>query len=567
MSKVSTQNPEILNKKLHATVWSELSTRKFKIGDVITLRGHTVNGVGGGRLIAVSSSGLVADSGFISVTGSPGVYLKRVNPKKTPYEFGYQDGGVNASTAINACIVAHGDCYLDGGKTYDIQFQIDNPKKLWGVGGVATLNCTSPTANTRFGSLNAAVYALGGVGSPLSGVDIQNIKIDCNKLIGVTGSVGIKGFIFQRLENFYQRNCRVIDCASYGFWDYDTSGTGTTYCSGTRDDCWAVDCAVGFEQVNVRGVTLNNCRGYVSSAVLGYTPECIFHAYGGADMQIVYNNCIGIADGVCPTIFLGLLEVRNMTLNDCQFLNNYNNGASIQAAVFFDASGASNFDNITFNNCTLKSQFTAAVTLCVGSTATTDNNFRFNGCEIEGYQLGVQFNGSLGRYYFTDCDVRGRATLAVTPFAYYNNGSPTEVKVVGGFAKASTTGSGTPTITNMSFGIFTSTTFDPVGTKPPKVRQRVTGIAVFGGDGSTYANLNVVMPSAVLNWTSAAVNTAKVTGSLQIDYSLSGAVTFPDAVAMAYPTVIALPENNIVRFVGNAALNGKTARYEVTEWE
>jgi hypothetical protein len=548
--------------------FSSLATTAAPLaGMIVYTRQHTSGGIGGGYFQDFAGT-ITNDTGSkINNTITAGRHWKRVNPQKTPYEFGYLDGGVDAAVAINACITAYGDCFLDGGKTYNIQYQIDNPKRFWALGGVATLNCTSPTANTRFGSLNAAIYALGGVGNPLSGVDVQNITIDCNKLIGVTGSTGIKGFLFQRLDNFYQRNCKVFDCASYGFWDYDVSTTGTTYCSGTRDDCTAIDCQVAFEQVNVRGVTLNNCYGYISNATLGYVPECIYHAYGGADMQIVYNNCVGVADGVCPSIFLGLLEVKNLTMNDCIFQNNYNNGASIQAAIFFDASGTSNFDNITFKNCTFKSLFTTAVTLSDGSASTTDNTFRFINCEIEGYQIGVQLNVARGRYYFTDCDVRGRASLAVTPYAIYNNGTPTEVKVIGGFFKASTTGSGTPTISNMSSGIFTSTTLDPAGSAPPKIRQKVAGIATWGGDGSTYANLNVVLPGACLNWTSVDVHTCKVTGIVQVDYGLSLAASFPAAVAMAYPVVGAMVANNIYRFVGHFSMKDKIAHYEVTEYE
>jgi hypothetical protein len=491
-----------------------------------------------------------------------------LNPAKTPYEFGYLDGGADVSVAMNSCLTTHGACYLDEGKTYNLQYSVTVPGKIDCIGGVATINLTSPTANTRFGSLNSAFYFVGGIGAPTEGVNVQNIVLQCNKLIGVTGSVGVKGFMFQRLKNFYQRGCSVINCASYAYWDYDVATSGTTFCSGTRDDCWAVDCQVSFEQVNVRNVTLNNCRGYISNASLGYVPECIFHSYGGADMQVVYNNCIGIADGVCPSVFLGLLEAKNITFNDCQLINNYNNGASIQAAVIFDASGTSNFDGIVFSNCILKSLFSPAVTLSIGSGGTLDNSFHFDNCKIDGYQIGVQLNVSAGKFYFSNTETRARASGAVTPYGIYNNGTPTVFLYTGGMVKASTSGSGTPTISNLPTSYFVNTFFDPAGTQPPRVRQRVVGSAVIGGDGSTYSLLNVVFPAAALNWTSeSSASTPKVTASIHVDYGISVAGTYPGAVAMAYPFVISMPANNTVRFVGNTAMNGKTARYEVTEWE
>lgn len=557
-----------------ATV-ADISTTPMQAGQIFELvEYHAGTGYGGGKLLAKLGSPTI-DNGSKFASGTAGVYVERVNPQKTPYEFGYQDGGEDASPAINACTLAYGACYLDRGKTYDIATVV-RARKLHSIGGKATLNCVSPTSNNRFGSTGAAVHCSPNLGytdttdtGTLSGVDIQNIVIQCNGLISATGSVGLKGFHKYRCNDFYMRACDVYNCASYAFWAHDDATTGTNFCSGTYDDCYAFDSQVSFEQVNVRGVTLNNCHGYISSAALSYPTavEAIFHPYGGSDMRVTYNNCTGIADGPCPAVMLALLAAKNISVNDCQFINNYDNGINIQAAVILDGSGSSSFDSVNFDNCTLKSLYSSAVRLTPGASGGAEAAFKFNRCEIDGYQLGVYASGTGGRYSFVDCNTFARASLAVTPICYQVESGYTSFQVIGGTATASTTGSGTPTVSSLPRSIFNGTILNPNTGALPVARQRVVGTAVFGGDGSTYAVLNVILPSAVLGWTSWSVNTAKISANIQIDYGISGAADFPSAVAIAYPTVIAMPANDVVRFVGDNTLEGLTARYEITEWE
>lgn len=520
-------------------------------------------GVGGGFFIQKLGAP-VADLGKIIASVSPGYYWERQHPRKTPYEFGFIDGGADVSVAVNACTVAYGACYLDPGKTYNLQYQI-KPLLFHCIGGGAVLNCTSPTGNNRFGSLNAAVYPLGGVGSPLEGVDIRNIHINCNKLIGVTGSTGIKGYLFQRLKNFKQAGCIVTNCASYGFWDYDTATTGTTYCSGIRDNCGAIDCAVSFEQVNVRGVTLNNCVAYTSAGLTGMTVEAQFHFYGGADMQLTYNNCRGIADGPCPVICLVLLEAKNVNINDCTFINNYNLGSgNITAAVYAEGTGG-NYDNINFKNCILTSTYSAAVYVQPGLAGAATHKWTFTGCRITGIQIGVQFNGTGGRYIFDNCETSASAPNPIQPFAYYNNASNPVVQIRNGWATASGPAVGAAA-SNLDASSFLGTIQSPAGTVLPSVRQRLVGIGTVISDGA-YAYSNIPFPSAVLGWTSLSANTTKLGVEIVIDYGLSGAPDLPTAAGAAYPVSVAMVDNQTVRIIfSNTAAATKKFRYVLTEY-
>lgn len=521
-------------------------------------------GIGGGKFIELVG-GATPDGGSIIASATAGRYWLRQKPEKTPYEFGYLDGDDDVSVAVNACTIAYGECYLDAGKTYNSQYAI-NAKKLWCSGGVATINATSPTANDRFGSNNAVVVASGALGNPLEGVDVRNIIINCNQLRYANNSTYIKGTIFYRLKNFYQSGCTVIGCGSYAYWDWDDIG-GTTYCSGTRDDCWAIDAGVSFEQVNVRGVTLNNCHAYRSTATLAYqgNVECQFHAYGGADMQVVYNNCTGVADGYVPAIFLALLECKNITANDCQFINNAVLSGQVSAAVYFSNDNG-NYDNFTFTNCVLKSVNSVAVFLDRGALGSTSARFKFTGCRINGETVGVQFNNTGSVYSFTDCETTGATVSASTPFAYYNNGASNIIQITRGSATA--TGSTAVSATNLDSSVFVSTVLTPAGQQLPVIRQRVVSQVVLSVGDTTYARGSLNFPNAVLGWTSPGGDTSKVVVNAYINGPKSGVGTFPDqtSVSRGYSAYMASNQTVYIFFEDPANTLGKTAMVEITEY-
>lgn len=550
--KASVASSSVLEKKLFADTYADIATKKVKLGQIINVKGHTVNGVGGGNFVVVNSAGFTVDTGSVSGTGTAGCVAIRQNPKRTPYEFGFVDGGNDASVAINACTTAYGACYLDAGKTYNIRYSV-NPLKFVCSGGVAKLNCVSPTGNTRFGSLYAAVYASGSAGAPLEGVDVRNIWIECNELIGVTGSTGLKGFMFQRLKNFYQSGCTVNKSASYAYWDTDVSGTGTTYCYGVRENCWATDSAVSFEQVNVRGITLNNCNAYTSTATLSFVPECQFHAYGGDDMRVTYNNCTGIADGVCPAIVSLALTCKNLSASDCRFINNHNGAGDIRAALYMEGA-AGNFHNIKFKNCELRSLYYGAAVMTVGASGAAGGVMKMDGCTIVGKDFGITIGGTGGIYEFSNCESSASSAGGVTPWAYYNNGSPTRFKVIGGSAVVS--GGVLPSFpSNFGSDKFVGVYCSPSASALPSVRQELygTGVLLNGGDN---ANFTIAFPSSMANY-------AKVVLQANIDATgHSSSVAAGEAVAFSMANV----DGTNVRIFTAQAQQGKTVKYCLKEY-
>ena len=558
--KAVNQSSEVLNRKLHAKTWAEMATRTFKIGDVVTLRGHTNNGVGGGLLIAVNSAGLTADNGFISVTASAGIYLRRDNPKKTPYEFGFIDGGADVSITANACTVAHGELNLDGGKTYDLQKQL-NVIKLRAVGGArATLNLTSPTGNGIWSGPTsefvntAAVMCIGAVGSPLEGADVRDINIQCNKMRIFGNGTGVKGFMFVRCRGFKQSSCAVTNCASYAFWDYDVNATGTTYCSGVRDNCWATDSAVSFEQVNCRGIVLTNCHGYLSAAVGPYVPEAIFHAYGGSDMRVVYDNCTGIADGVCPAVFSILNECKNISVRNCKFINNYNAGAAVASAVYFEPAGG-NFSGINFDNCELSSSYWAAVIIGPGLLGSVDALINFNDCKISGKSIGVAISGTGGNYTFTNCNSLGTSIGGATAFGLKNEGVSNTVRYL--FGRLTATGGPSPQASNLSSSSIYGTIQIPASVQSRVIRQQKIEEETF---------LNQVDHASVVvafQWATLPTSKIKVSAMINAAGAVNGAAAAGQAVAISY---IILGDQNI-RLYAPLAAAGRKVGYEITEYE
>lgn len=404
--------------------------------------GHTIEGIGGGIFYADLHDRKTIDDDGSTIVSYDGVRFKRKQPTHPTAEmFGaainIQD---DQSIYINKCMRAYGACYLKGGSTYNIQHPIGAViLKTYGQGN-AKLNLVSPTNNNRFGRSpyfdSAAVYCDGQIGSPLKGVYLENIDVFCNGLMNADVNVGVKGFILMRCVNFFQRNCSVFD-SSYAFWDADTYNKPLsvfTYCSGRRENCLAIDSHVSFEQVNCKGVHLEKCTAMRTDKKLIYSVEALFHAYGGTDMQLTYKDCIGIADGQCSSILLFARECKNVLVDNCQFINNFDNGNHIQAAIYYEGNHA-DYNNMNYVNCVFKSKFSPAVVLHNGEYGSDFAEFEFKDCNIEGYQIGVQFNGVGGVYKFFNCNITAYASGDVVPWALYANANPS-VSVKGGSATA-----------------------------------------------------------------------------------------------------------------------------------
>lgn len=73
---VSVQSPEAMRRELYCDTFDAISSMRCRVGHVVTLRGHTVAGLGGGRFVANVGS-VVSDGWSKANTATPGVYLER----------------------------------------------------------------------------------------------------------------------------------------------------------------------------------------------------------------------------------------------------------------------------------------------------------------------------------------------------------------------------------------------------------------------------------------------------------------------------------------------------------
>lgn len=440
---------------------------KFIDGQLVNVSGHTINGIGGGIFqVDLTDRNANDDNGSV-IIGWRGVRFKRIDVLQPTAEmFGAninpQD---DQSLFINRCTNAFGECYLKGGETYNIQHPVTAIVLNTYGEGYATLNLLSPLDDNKFGPSpyidSAAVYCNGEIGEPLYGVHIENIIVHCNGLLNSNGNVGVKGFLFMRCHGFYQRNCFVYDSSSYAFWDADADKrplTIMTYSSGTRENCFAVDSNVGFEQVNCRGIILNNCHAYRSERELPYTVEALFHCYGGSNMQLVYKNCSGIADGQCTAILSLVLECKHVLISDCQFINNFNNDNHIQSGVYFGWQAA-NFDDVKFIDCTIVSQYSLGLSVTTGEFGSNSSELGFTNCIIKGHHVGVHLAGNGGTFKFKNCEVEAKASGETVPWAYYSDGAPSTVAITGG--KASVFGDTIIAASNMDSIIFEDVILTP----------------------------------------------------------------------------------------------------------
>lgn len=536
--------------------FADLATTAALPGQIVETKGHTISGVGGQKFQDMPGSIVNNNGSQINNTVTAGRHWKAIYPKKNPYQFGFVDGGSDASVAINSCAAVYGEAYLDPGKTYNIQYAV-TAKRLICEGGRATLNCTSPTSDNKFGTNNGAIVISGSVGSPLEGVEVKNVNVNCNRLKYPNDSAYIKGQIFYKLKNFERSGCDVIGCSSYAFWDWDTIGQ-TDYCSGTTTDCNAIDASVSFEQVNTGHVVYNNCYAYRSTAVIpSLTVEYQYHPYGGTDkMSVVYNNCIGVADGYVPSIFAPLLACKNITANDCKFINNSILASQVSAAVFLSNSNG-NYDNLTFNNCILKSVNSAAVYLDRGQLGSNNARFKFFQCDIDGETVGVQFNGPGGIYSFVDCDVTGSTSGSSTPFSYYNNGSPTRIQVRSGSASA--IGSAAVNASNLDPTVFMGTFFVPAGFQNPQIRQQKYGTATLINN-TDHAYINVKFPFGVLD-------RDKVVILATVDaQGAAGGPSASYATPISWNSLEAIPGADDFRIYTNVSFATRKLNYLITEY-
>lgn len=132
------------------SLFNDLQFRSAVIGDEVDITGNVLPGIGGGRFLAVSSSGLTPDGMTISSSASSGVYWLRVN-----YDLiNPQDGGadttglIDSTTQINIL-----KSYANFGIAYKQIYQYGQLTPALGAFGAydyATIGTTEKLTNTGF---------------------------------------------------------------------------------------------------------------------------------------------------------------------------------------------------------------------------------------------------------------------------------------------------------------------------------------------------------------------------------------------------------------------------------
>lgn len=176
------------------------------------------------------------------------------------------DGTTNDYTAITTCLASNSIVYAPPG-TYCTQTPLIIPNKtqLLGAG-----RGDSGGPNTVFKAcsgfpINSAVISLCSTPGPCSGVQAENLTIDCNHIAGCTAAYNA----YAQEQSWYRR-VLAINYKAYGFWlDVGTNSTSAAQNSGPYEDLEALPGAdavattVCFDALRVpnfrgvRGITCN----------------------------------------------------------------------------------------------------------------------------------------------------------------------------------------------------------------------------------------------------------------------------------------------------------------------
>lgn len=496
-----------------------------------------------------------ADNGGTIIVGADGRRWKRDYSGMPMADwFGaLKNGTYDDALAMNACISAHSACALGVG-TYTIKSNVGSTVKsfvLQGAGIDETfLNCVSPNNDGRFGgnaANQAAVYSRGDNTFQPYGSTVNDLTINCNKLINATGSTGLKGLMFYKSYGCFANRVRVNFCASYAFW-LASEENNAVRCSATFNDCEENNSEIGFETVNPKKAVFNNCNSYKDGSLQPYPQYNCFHAYGiQPDAVVQFNHCTGIGEaslvtggGVSTVVELALI-CKNVEFNDCTLINKR---VGMSAVSLYQATG--DFDNIKFGNCTIQAAGPTALLNGGGVSTAARPKITFVGGSIvstkadaitaQDNKATIELIGTEVESIAPDAGVFARC---ITELA-----AGTPIFVTGGSMYAS--GAGGQAVSNCtSINISSTTKLTPAVAGQQSIRQKAYGTTNIEADGSNSYKL-IVLPGAV-------ANQSKVVFTPSIRSSTPGSyINFPLSWGFLNSSEV------IVRIVGNASAHNLT---------
>ena len=467
----------------------------------------------------------------------------------------FYDGASSWHSAINTCLSIFGICHLEEDKTYNIEQGINLAGRTLRCGKRTIINCVSPTANGRFGGVattQAAIYSHGTTGNPVYGSAMYGGEIHCNGLINATGSVGLKGLNFLKSHECYAESVIVRDCASYAFWVNDLVGN-TDYASATFVNCIEYDAEIGFEAVNVSTAKFIACESYKTKAVT-YPVSTSFTAYGLTDdASVEFTDCTSIADAVsaASTCALFLLKCRNITISGGLYTNKVVGNSS----VFFEEAGG-DFDNISLQGVTVRSQGGSAINLTTGALAATGQRISFSNCDIKANNnVGLVLSSSVsGVYDIAASKISSVRVDAGAAIAVFENAGGNICRVSGGELFASG-GAGTTAYQMADMLVSGETLLTPAGTTIQRVIQRVIGNGTLANDG-TYSYLNTAF--------SGAADMSKVVVTAMVD--ATGAADGAAAAALATTISFVPLDTQNIRLYAPTAAAGRSVAFSITEY-
>lgn len=480
------------------------------------------------KYLPASSFGLLVNQNY-----DQGIILQKINS-----EIGYIDVGEGQILTSMPIIQASGNI-------------------IKGAGIDKTTIKAIPVSGSSYFSAGSIVSTNPSKFEFVSGCKALDITIDGDDLFDPSGTIGLKGITYTRVHNFLKENVRVKNISSYGIWDRDDAEEdgGTVRCSGINRNCLAVDCSIGFEQVNSDGIILENCHAYDTGRELPFTVYSMFHPYGGSKMNLTYMNCTGV--GNRPAIFDPFLTCKKVRVISCYFENTQ----SGSFAMFMDNNG--DYDEIQIISSEIIGAGGGAV-VTRGASGSNDATIKFIGSKILGSDgVGVEINSNVGavNVTFTDSDVKGvRTDPNIASWAIYDNGGFATVRFVGGscIAEGGLTQSSP---TNLGTSIFSNSKVSPSTASLPTPKQRIVGSGVFSFDGA-YGFIDAVFPSAIagdyLNAENVTVEAVTTTHPRNGDNAV--------AQSAARSISFAMRDNQTVRIYADNS-SGIAVHYVVTEWE
>lgn len=181
MAQMQVQSPEVLRRELFCNTFSELAQKRAVVGQRVTLRGHTIPGIGGGQFLAKAGS-VASDGGSVSPSAVEGIYWERVDYQYlTPQMFGVIEGMPDCTDLMQAAVNASTSLFTPAGlylvRWADLTISKSN-FLFFGEGEKTVFRLIDGSNIDKAGGV---LQIFGSEGNFLTGIVVRDFKVDGNK--------------------------------------------------------------------------------------------------------------------------------------------------------------------------------------------------------------------------------------------------------------------------------------------------------------------------------------------------------------------------------------------------